>query len=89
MIEHACTTEDERGRGIGTALLRHATDWARTVGYERLSVDWESPSALASRFWRGQGFMPRSYFLCRRVDERISWADGSTKSNFAWTPEAP
>ena len=69
-VEHAYTEEEERGSGVGMALLRHGLAWAREAGFERCVVDWETPNLLASRFWQRTGFRPLSFWLCRRVDER-------------------
>jgi len=70
-----------RGRGIATLLLRHMIEWARSNGYERCSVDFESQNMLGSRFWL-RHFQPICYSLIRRLDERIAWAgkDNSTAS---------
>lgn len=69
-LEHAYTEEEERGGGVGAALLRHGLAWARETGFARCVVDWETPNLLASRFWQRAGFRPLSFWLCRRIDER-------------------
>jgi len=68
------TREDLRLRGFGTALLDYSLDWARSAGYERCSVDYESTNIIGSRFWESKGFRPVCYSLVRHVDERIAWA---------------
>ena len=73
-ITGAYTQPGARGGGIATALLRRALEWARTAGYERCSVDFESANILAERFWLGSGFRPVCYSVLRRVDERLTWA---------------
>ena len=72
-ITSAFTTESERNKGIGTALLNHSLDWARSVGYERCAVDFEPQNISATRFWL-RHFQPVCYSLIRRVDERVAWA---------------
>ncbi len=72
-ITSAFTTESERGKGIGTALLNHSLDWARTVGYQRCAVDFEPQNISAARFWL-RHFQPVCYSLIRHVDERIACA---------------
>ncbi len=69
-LEHAYTEVEERGRGVGTALLRHGLAWAGETGYERCATDWATANLLASRFWPRMGFRALSYQLCRRIDER-------------------
>lgn len=71
-LEHAYTEVEERGSGVGTALLRHGLAWARETGYERCATDWVTANLLASRFWPRMGFRALSYQLCRRIDERTA-----------------
>jgi GNAT superfamily N-acetyltransferase len=74
-ITGAYTREGLRGRGIGTALLSRALDWARSAGYQHCSVDFESANIPGSRFWLRKGFRPVCYSLCRRIDSRLAWAN--------------
>lgn len=80
-IELACaaTVEAMRGRGINTALTRHGMAHARELGYRYCQTDWRSTNLLSSRFWPRQGFVPVSYRLVRRVDARITWAQGENR----------
>lgn len=50
-ITHAFTKEPARSKGVATALLNTSLAWARTEGYERCTVDFESMNYLAARFW--------------------------------------
>lgn len=68
-ISGAFTIEAARGKGAATLLLDHALAWARSQGYERCSVDFESMNTLAARFWM-RWFEPVSYSLLRSIDER-------------------
>jgi GNAT superfamily N-acetyltransferase len=70
-ITGAFTREQARGRGIGTALLNRALEWARAQGYERCAVDFEPMNPLAARFWL-RYFQPVCYALVRHVDERAA-----------------
>lgn len=67
-IYGAYTREGVRGLGIATALLTHALRWARSAGYERCAVDWESMNLEGRRFWL-RHFRPVCYSLLRRIDE--------------------
>jgi GNAT superfamily N-acetyltransferase len=73
-ITGAFTKQEVRGQGIGTALLNHGLNWARSAGYRQCSVDFESMNIPSSWFWLGKGFEPVCYSLIRRVDERLGWA---------------
>jgi len=70
-ITGAFTREDIRQRGIGTTLLNHSLEWARSAGYRNCAVEFESTNIIGSSFWHGNGFKPVCYSLVRHVDERI------------------
>jgi GNAT superfamily N-acetyltransferase len=67
-IVGAFTKESMRGRGIASALLNRALEWARGAGYERCAVDFEPMNPLATRFWL-RHFQPVYYTLVRHVDK--------------------
>ncbi len=72
-ITGAFTREDMRQRGIGTSLLSHSLEWARSAGYKRCAVEFESTNIIGSSFWL-KHFQPACYSLARHIDERITWA---------------
>lgn len=74
-ISGAYTRDAHRSCGIGTALLKHSLEWARSAGYTRCAVDFESANIVGMDFWWRSGFRPVCYSLTRHVDERISWAN--------------
>ena len=74
-IQGAYTKEHMRGKGIGTALLKQALQWAQLHGYKRCAVDFETENVLASAFWL-RYFEPICFSLVRQIDKRIAWAHG-------------
>ena len=70
-ITTAFTREERRGQGIAGALLDHALTWAKSAGYQRCAVDFESANIPGSGFWLGQGFDPVCYCLRRRVPREL------------------
>ena len=48
--------EDWRGRGIGTALLHAAEDWARDRGFDTLELDVADPNRDARRLYERLGY---------------------------------
>jgi GNAT superfamily N-acetyltransferase len=48
-----CT--DVRGRGIGSALLRHSADWARQQGCTQLKIETQNVNVPACHFYASQG----------------------------------
>ena len=65
-----------RRRGVGRALLRQVLENAAAMGAAWCVTDWRTSSLLASRAWTGLGFRRTRLRLERRIDERITWADG-------------
>jgi GNAT superfamily N-acetyltransferase len=67
-------SDDARGGGVGSALLRHSMDWARNAGYETCTLHFASGNPSGAPFWLGHGFVPVEHTMERRVDERVAWA---------------
>jgi GNAT superfamily N-acetyltransferase len=65
------TKETVRGKDIATALLGRAIESARSMGSERIAVDFEPMNLLATRFWLRHHFKPVCFSLLRYVDERV------------------
>jgi GNAT superfamily N-acetyltransferase len=61
-ITMAFTRESARNQGVAAALLNRSLEWARSQGYERCAVDFETMNFLASRFWC-KWFEPVCYSL--------------------------
>ena len=70
-VENAYTVQGLRGKGIGTALLNRALEWAKAEGFARVAVDFESMNILATRFWM-KWFEPVCFSLIRSIDERVA-----------------
>ena len=73
-IVMAFTREDARSQGVAMALLDRSLEWARSHGYERCAVDFETMNLSASRFWPKR-FEPVCYSLMRHIDERVRGHD--------------
>lgn len=65
-ITGAFVRAEHRRTGVAQTLLASAIEWARSEGYERLGVDFESANTLASRFWLRQ-FTPVTFAMVRRL----------------------
>lgn len=68
--------QDARSGGIGTALLSHSMDWARTQELDKCTLHFASANPSGAPFWLGHGFVPVEYAMTRHVDERVAWANG-------------
>jgi len=60
-----------RNRGIGERLLHHVESILDQHGFGILGVDYESINPKGNRFWQTH-FVPHTYTLVRRIDERIN-----------------
>ena len=56
-----------RGLDIATRLLQRGVEWARTEGYVRCSVDFETANVQATRFW-SRHFQ----IICRSLGRRVN-----------------
>jgi GNAT superfamily N-acetyltransferase len=65
-----------RSGGIGTALLSHSMEWARSEGLDKCTLHFASANPSGAPFWLGHGFAPVEYAMMRHVDERVAWANG-------------
>lgn len=52
-----------RRRGVGTALVSHAEDWARQQGYRKLSLHVFCSSAAGRELYRQMDYQPRSVLM--------------------------
>ena len=71
-IGGAFVREDARNRGVATALLNRALEWARSEDYEPFAVDFESANVAANRFWLGKGFRPVVHTVLRRIEKPLA-----------------
>ena len=55
-LEDMVVRPDRRGAGVGTALLRHAIDWARRHGFGRITLLTDTTNNDAIRFYARAGF---------------------------------
>lgn len=70
------TLPESRGKGVSTTLLWAGLQHAIGQGYEFCETDWRATHLLASRYWPKRGFESVAERLVRKVDPRISWANG-------------
>jgi GNAT superfamily N-acetyltransferase len=75
-IDGAFTREDQRGGGVGAALLGAAARWARDRDAVRLGADFESANLLAVRFWT-RWFTPVVVAYLRRLHPATGTPDAS------------
>lgn len=57
-LEDMVVRPERRGSGIGSRLLEHALDFARTHGFARVTLLTDRANADAMRFYHRHGFCP-------------------------------
>jgi GNAT superfamily N-acetyltransferase len=67
-IGPTATEPGARGQGVGRALVGAALTWASDLGYQWISVDFETANPLSRPFWLNAGFRPAGYGLLRLID---------------------
>jgi hypothetical protein len=71
-----------RKRGLMQALTRTGLADSYSKGFRWCETDWRSTNLLSSRYWPKHGFQPACYRLARRIDSRITWANGQGEIAF-------
>jgi len=66
--------ENERGGGVGSALLQHALAWMRRESVRRCGLHYLSANPSGAPFWTRHGFRPAEHFLHRAIDTRMAWS---------------
>jgi GNAT superfamily N-acetyltransferase len=57
-LEDMVVRPDQRGKGLGTRLLRAAIDWAKRDGLTRITLLTDADNLLARRLYLRHGFAP-------------------------------
>ena len=67
-VETVAVDEARRRRGVGTALMRSASDWARQQGAAELVLTVWADNRAASALYRSLGYEPIARILRRPID---------------------
>jgi GNAT superfamily N-acetyltransferase len=70
-LEDMVVRPDWRGDGLGSRVLRHAIDYARTHGFSRITLLTDKVNAGAIRFYERHGFF-ESAMTALRLDLKSS-----------------
>ena len=68
-IDDLCVDENRRGGGIATALYRHATEYAKTLGCAFVSLNVWCGNDGAMAFYEKMGLRPRHIMLEMPLEE--------------------
>lgn len=60
-------TPEHRGRGIGSALMHHAEDFARARGDHQLGLQVFQSNQPALKLYYSLGFQPQSLWMIKRL----------------------
>lgn len=64
-IQEVMVSEDLRGVGVGSTLIRHVEWWARDQGAAYVSL----ATRRASQFYRALGFVESAAFFKKAIDD--------------------
>ena len=64
-LEDMVVRSDHRGKGLGSRLLKHAIDYAKTDGICRITLLTDKGNAKAIRFYQRHGFSPSAMTALR------------------------
>jgi GNAT superfamily N-acetyltransferase len=65
-VPEVAVTADARGRGVGTALMTAAEEWARRNGCAWTVLDYNAHNADAGRFYRDRlGYRPAGQIVIK------------------------
>ena len=64
-----------RGKGVGTALLRAAEDWARAHGAERMVLDLDVNNSDAQRLYEREGYVVEALAMDKAIEPDPSSTD--------------
>ena len=62
-LEDLYVSTPARGQGVATALLRHAEEFARNAGAERLTLATAHDNLAAQRIYKKLGYVREEHFL--------------------------
>ena len=68
-VNDLVVTESERGKGIGTALLKEAEDLARKRGCFRMSLETSAWREATHRFYEREGWIDNGKWFVKLLDE--------------------
>ena len=68
-VEELVVSEPERGRGLGSALLRHLLAHLEATGCVEVSVTTLPTNEGAQRLYRAHGLVDEAVFLEKHMDE--------------------
>ena len=66
---------DWRGRGVGSALMRAAEDWARAQGAERMVLDLDANNTGAQRLYKRLGYEVEAIAMDKAIEPEPSAVD--------------
>ena len=66
-LEDMVVRPDWRGSGLGSRLLQHAIDWARSQGFSRITLLTDKVNSGAIRFYGRHGFVESAMTALRLV----------------------
>lgn len=67
LLEDMVVAPAWRGKGLGTLLINHAVDFARSEGFGRITLLTDRDNNTAQQFYRSQGFAKSEMVVFRKL----------------------
>jgi aminoglycoside 6'-N-acetyltransferase I len=67
-IDNVFVEEDNRGAGVGTALVERFEAWSKAQGATEVQLHVNAGNSLGQRFWDREGFRPSEYVMRKPVE---------------------
>ncbi len=67
LLEDMVVSPAWRGKGLGTLLIEHATDFARKEGFGRITLLTDCDNGAAQHFYQTQGFSKSEMVVFRKL----------------------
>lgn len=67
LLEDMVVSPAWRGKGLGSLLINHAEEFARSEGFGRITLLTDRDNDIAQQFYRAQGFAPSEMVVFRKL----------------------
>ena len=82
LLEDMVVAPAWRGKGLGTLLINHAEDFARSEGFGRITLLTDRDNDIAQQFYRAQGFSPSEMVVFRKLLDDKTTLNNSASSTW-------
>ncbi len=82
LLEDMVVSPSWRGKGLGTLLINHAEEFARSEAFGRITLLTDRDNETAQQFYRAQGFAPSEMVVFRKLLDNKTTLNNSASSTW-------